>query len=233
MNKVHNINLGGQAFTIDDDAYDHLQTYLNSLAKHLGSKSIETDEIISDIEYRIGELFHQNLGARTIITIKDVNDAISIMGTVEDFKSSESDSIPLDNDEEEIPFTKSSGSTRFKPGKQLFRDPDNKVIGGVCSGLANYLGISDPLWVRLAWAIAFFMGGLGFMVYIVAMLIIPEAKTSLDKRSMKGEPIDISDIVNSVEDEIQEWSGRISDWADEHRFRRKQRRRKRRQRRGW
>jgi phage shock protein PspC (stress-responsive transcriptional regulator) len=85
--------------------------------------------------------------------------------------------------------------------KRLFRDPDNKSIGGVCSGISKYLGI-DAVWLKLAFLIALFVFGTGVLVYIVLWLAIPEAKTSAEKLQMKGEAVDVSNIEKVVRDTI-------------------------------
>ncbi|HMP30896.1 MAG TPA: PspC domain-containing protein, partial [Saprospiraceae bacterium] len=98
----------------------------------------------------------------------------------------------------------------IKTGKKFFRDPDNKVVGGVCSGLAAYIGIADPLWVRIAFAIGFFVGGVSILPYFILMWIVPKAKTAADKLAMKGEPINIENIAKTVENEINEISQTLS-----------------------
>jgi hypothetical protein len=84
MNKVQQINLGGLPFTIDEDAYEHLKRYLNAIHRHFEA-SEGYEEITNDIEARMAELFQEHLGERSIVTLKEVNDAIVIMGTPEDF----------------------------------------------------------------------------------------------------------------------------------------------------
>jgi len=176
MNKIFNINLGGYPFTIDEDAFQKLDKYLKTISGHF-SASEGCDEIVSDIESRIAELFTEHLKGRPIITMT-------------------SDS--------------SEGSSNWKTGKRLFREPDEQIIGGVCAGLAAYFGIHDPVWVRIAFAIGVFMG-FGLIIYVVLWIALPEAKTSGDKLSMRGEKIDVSNIAKKVEEEMNQLADSISE----------------------
>ena len=204
MNKVVNINLGGFPFTMDDSAYDLLSQYLMTLKKHF-SKSEGCDEIMSDIEARLAELLQEQLGARTIVTTKEIEAAITVMGRPEDFGAAAMD---------ENPSAKSSTGNTFTTGKKLFRDESNKVVGGVCSGIAAYFGIPDALWVRLAFVAVFFAFGFGIALYIVLLVIIPKAETSADYLAMKGEPINVPNIAKTIEAEIQRLSNKISGYSD-------------------
>ena len=201
MNKVVNINLGGVQFTMDDIAYDRLSQYLLTLKKHF-SASEGCDEIMADIEARLAELFQEHLSGRTIVTVKDVEASINIMGKPEDFGAETIE----DNATKQKSGT--SGAT-FKTGKKLYRDDSNKVIGGVCYGIAAYFGIEDPLWVRLAF-LAFSFTGFAIPLYIILMIILPKAETSADYLAMKGEPINVSNIAKTIETEIERLSNKIS-----------------------
>lgn len=222
MKKVIHINLGSYPFTIDVDAYELLNEYFASLEKHF-SKSENPDEIILDIESRMAELFHENVGEKSILTLKDIEDAIQIMGKPEDFGDSED----LEETDGSGPSraSKKQGSQNFKTGKKLFRDLDNKVISGVCSGMAAYFGIPDPVWVRILTVLfAFITGGAAIIAYIVLSIIIPVAKTSADRKAMRGEPIDIDVVAESVEEEITALSEQFQDWAKNFREKRQQKR---------
>ena len=193
MNKIFNINLGGYPFTIDENAYTKLNRYLDKIEDHF-SDSEGCDEIIFDIECRMAELFNESLKGQPIVGLKDVNGAIVTMGTPEDFGASS-----FDEAEE---TTSRKRSKEYNTGKKLFRDPDQKIIGGVCSGLAAYFGVEDPLWVRLGAVFFFFIGGLALPAYILLWIIVPKARTAGDKLSMRGERIDINNIARTIEDEF-------------------------------
>jgi len=188
MNKIFNINLGGYPFTIDDNAYYEIDKYLKTIKNHF-SKSEGCEDIIADIEIRIAELFNEHLKGQPIVSMREVQKVISIMGTPADFGAED-----MTNEHFE-----SKGSTAHKGkegstvGKRLFRDPDEKVIGGVCAGLSAYLGIEEPVWMRLGFVLLL-ITGLSPLFYIILWVVIPEARTSGDKLSMKGERINVSNI---------------------------------------
>ncbi|MFZ1498190.1 MAG: PspC domain-containing protein, partial [Saprospiraceae bacterium] len=92
-------------------------------------------------------------------------------------------------------------------------DPDDKVVGGVCSGLAAYFGIQDPVWVRLLFVVMLLSGGFGAAIYIALMIIVPYAKTSTDRLAMRGEKIDIENIAKIVEDGFQSVSQKFAEFG--------------------
>ena len=204
MNKIFNINLGGYPFTIDDNAYNHLMTYLDTIQGHF-HHSESCEEIMGDIEFRMAELFQEGMQSRPIVTMKDVDDAIKIMGTPEDFGAE-----PL---EDEPQYQRSYGETiatkitesgkKYRVGKRLFRHTEDKVLSGVCSGISEYFGIADPIWVRLTFILLTIAGGLAIPAYLVLWAIVPAAKTSSDILAMKGEQINISNMARVIEEEIE------------------------------
>jgi len=204
MNKIFNINLGGYPFTIDDDAYDCLSKYLKTIHRHF-KKSEGYEEITSDIEARMAELFQENQGAQPIISLKTVMDAISIMGTPEDFGA---------NSTEDTSYGNSNAGETYTTGKRLFRDPEDEVVAGVCSGIAAYFGVKDPLWVRIAFVLFTFGGGFGIPAYILIAIIVPKAKTSSDRLAMQGAPVNVSNIANIVEKEFTNLSERLTEITD-------------------
>jgi len=217
MNKVFNINLGGYPFTIDEDAYEHLNQYLDAIHGHFNS-SEGYEDITSDIEARMAELFQEQASGRPIVTLKVVKNAIGIMGTPEDFGAEPLEQRSYANQDSHSDAStgsKSKSKSRFKTGKRLFRNPDDEVVGGVSSGVAAYFGIADPLWVRIAFIVATVSGGFGIPVYLVLWAILPKAESSSDRLSMKGEPINIENIAKTVEEEIEGLSHKLSDIGSE------------------
>ncbi|MGB1121526.1 MAG: PspC domain-containing protein [Saprospiraceae bacterium] len=208
MNKTFNINLGGYPFTIDDDAFEHLKQYTDALRKHFQTYE-GADEIISDIESRMAELFNNRLENRSILNINDVQAAIARMGTPEDFGA---DALF----EDDLKYGKSESKYNYKTGKRLYINPDDKVIAGVCSGLSAYFGVEDPVWLRIAFALlAFGSVGVIIPVYIVLMIILPKAETASQKLEMRGEPIDVNSIAKAVENGIDNISNTITQLTDE------------------
>lgn len=205
MNKVFYINLGGYPLSIDEDAYEYLDSYIQKLEKHF-QHSEGREEIISDIETRIAEICQEQLKGRQIVNIRDIKYATEMMGAPEEFESESTSEGRASNEGQK----QGTSDFKIKPGKRLFRDPDNQIIGGVCSGISVYFGIDDPIWVRILF-VALFFAGFGIIAYIVLWAIMPEAKTSADRLAMKGEPINIDSIAKKVEEQIDELSDRLND----------------------
>jgi len=206
MNKIFNINLGGYPFVIDDDAYHKLDKYLNTIRRHF-KKSEGCDEIVTDIESRIAELFNEHAKGQPIISMRDVEGVIQIMGTPAEFGAIEGEGI-----DDEATAGHSDSEKKYATGKRLYRDPDDKVVGGVCAGMAAYFGFEDPLVFRLLFAVLF-LSGVGLLLYILLWIIVPQAKSSADKLSMKGEKVNVSNIAKQVEDELNNLSHTITDFA--------------------
>jgi phage shock protein PspC (stress-responsive transcriptional regulator) len=178
-------------FHIDENAYQKLQRYLEAIKRSFAGTT-GSDEIIADIEARIAELFYEKMeNERQVITAKEVDEVISIMGQPEDYHI-----------DEEIFEDAPSGSRSTGPSrvKKLYRDIDRKYIGGVCAGLEYYIGL-DALWIRLIFLfLAIFAGGFGLIAYIILWILVPEAVTTAQKLDMTGEPVNISNIEKKVKE---------------------------------
>ena len=152
MKKKISINIGGIIFHIEEDGYDKLKNYLDSVNKYFSSFE-DSKEIIEDIEGRIAEIFLAKLDeGKQVINPQDVDDLVATMGTTKDFEATieaepEQKQQREETNQEEEKKTDSSHSS-YEKTKRLYRDQKRKVIGGVASGIANYFGI-DPIWVRL------------------------------------------------------------------------------------
>lgn len=205
MNKVVNINLGGFPFTIDDDAYSSLDKYLKTINKHF-SKSEGHEDIVFDIENRIAELLREKMKSNQIVTQKHIGQIIEIMGRPESF---------TDEGSEETSNASSKSKQSTSQQRKLFRNPEDKYIGGVCSGLAAYFGIDNPNWVRLLFVILLVTMGVGPFVYIILWIFVPEAKHASDFLSMRGEPINAQNIAKTVEQELSDIKDKISDLGNE------------------
>jgi phage shock protein PspC (stress-responsive transcriptional regulator) len=192
MIKTININLSGIVFNINEDAYDILNNYLTSIRSKF--KNVDGgEEIIADIESRIAELFTEKLdGTRQVIEIKDVETVIDTLGKPEDYDLDEDDTDAYNQTDYRQPRK-----------KKFFRNPDDKMLGGVSSGIAAYIDI-DTVWVRLLWILLFFGYGFGFLFYVILWIIIPEAKTTADKLEMKGEPVNIENIEKKIKEEFED-----------------------------
>jgi phage shock protein PspC (stress-responsive transcriptional regulator) len=181
------INLGGYSFNIDEDAYAELKSYLKNLELHFAGEE-SSSEILSDIETRLAELFRTKItNYKQVINIDDVRQAISVLGTPEDISDNEG------------PSARDKFSS---PGyHRIYRDPDHRVIGGVCSGMGAYWDI-DPVILRIIFIALILAGGIGVIVYLILYIVLPEAKTTAQKIEMKGDPVNIHNIKDSVKKEF-------------------------------
>jgi phage shock protein PspC (stress-responsive transcriptional regulator) len=211
MNKTYNVNVGGYPFTMDINAYERLESYLDIIENHF-SASESCEEIVNDIELRFAELIHERPNKQPIVNLRDVEVAIKILGTPEEF-GAESDTLP---DDDYIQTEKQRRS-----GKRLFRNKEDKVWGGVCSGLAAYFGVADPVWIRLFFVLLTLSTGMGLIAYIVLMLIVPYAKTNMDKLAMQGETINVENIARSFEHSIDELSVKIDNLSEKFKSKKK------------
>jgi phage shock protein PspC (stress-responsive transcriptional regulator) len=203
MNKILNINLGGYALTIDDDAYEYLKNYLEKIRLRFSERE-GRDEILSDIEARLGEIITGSMGTRTIVMLPDVEAAATLMGKPEDFGTGEADSDTADRG------TKDSGKAAVRTGKRLFRDEQDAIVAGVCSGLASYFGMTDPVWMRLIFVLlAFISFGFWVPAYILIWILVEPARSSSDRLAMRGEPINMDNIAKEVEDGFDRLGNRL------------------------
>ena len=198
MKKTFTVNVNGIVFHIDEDAYNVLNDYLSSIKKHF-SKTEGRDEIISDIEARIAEMLQESInGQNQVITIEHIEKVIEVIG------------LPSEFEGEEV-FEDSNNSK----SKRLYRDPDNTMIAGVCGGLGNYFH-SDPVWFRLIFVLAVIFGvGTGLIVYLILWVVVPEAKSTAEKLEMKGEKVNLSNIENSIKEEIEKLKDKFNDFSEE------------------
>ncbi len=168
MKQVININFHGRVVPIEVSAFDLLKQYTESLSRYFANEEGK-EEIINDIENRIGELFQERLkSGASCITDDDINAIIKSMGRPEEFEDQE----PTTTTQQ----TKSSSSTSTAH-KRLYRDENDKVLGGVCSGLANYFDI-DPIIVRAAFLLILFAFGTGLLAYIILWVVVPSTSST-------------------------------------------------------
>lgn len=198
MKKIENINLGGQAFTIDQDAYKELDSYINNISKML-RKSRMKNELIDDIELRISELIIEDLGDNAIVTISHIDKVKKVMGDPKVFLADS------DHSTERTDYSRSHRTGRNgRRKKRLFRDENDKVLGGVASGLAAYFGIGESWVMRLLFLLTFFTVGFNVLLYIGLWAIIPAAITDEDYAEMRGEAVNFEDIAESVRSEFED-----------------------------
>lgn len=210
MKKTFTANLNGTVFHIEEDAYDQLQRYLaNIRAKFSGSS--EAEEIMADIEARIAELFNERLQDRQAVSMADVDHVKRIMGQPEDY---------VDGDETD-PGAHAGQQSHSRPGprkhKRLFRDTEDRWIGGVIGGVANYFGV-DPLWFRIGFLAVFFAGwGTPLLIYVLMWALVPEASTAAEKLVMRGKPVTVDNIKRVFDEGTEQFKAGASKVAGEAR----------------
>ena len=216
MDKVKNISLGGFSFTIEETAYNALNTYLVEVHKHL-STNADKDEILYDIEQRMAELLKDQMKGREVVISQDIQYLISVLGRPEQYVDDEenSDSTP-------------QFSNSFK-GRKLYRDIDDKKLGGVLSGISHYFKW-DVTLLRIVFALlifanisffAFSVNGKGIsftstliVLYFIFWGVVPAAVTTSEKLEMKGEEVNLDTLSNfktSFPSQRREWTKSLTD----------------------
>jgi len=204
MNKTVNINLAGMVFHINEDAFEILNNYLNTLKNHFKNEE-SADEILKDIEGRIAELFTERLNNKEAVSLTDINEVITIMGEPSQYD---------DEIEQEKPQEQQHKEEDLRKGKRrkVFRDEEGRMIGGVCSGMANYFDIS-VFWSRIIFFFLLFIMGPGApFIYIMLWIALPSAKTTAEKLEMKGEKVNINNIEKNIKDELNIVENKILDF---------------------
>ena len=208
MNRIISANINGFVFQIDELAYDRLKQYLESLRLRITEK-----EVYDDIENRIAELFSHLLNTGTpAIFLNHVEDVIAQVGSAEELGDA-MDSVDRDGAAEGEAFTSGSASGAASASasghaggghaKRLYRNEDDVVVYGVCSGIAAYFGW-DPVFVRAIFgvlAVASF--GTVILVYVFLMVIIPAASTPAEKLQMRGEPVNFDNLAKVVDQNVR------------------------------
>ncbi|MDQ3192299.1 MAG: PspC domain-containing protein [Bacteroidota bacterium] len=201
MNKTIISNISGMIFHLNEDAYEKLNTYLQTISSYF-SDSQGKAEIMADIEARIAEMFKAKItDTNQVITKADVDGVIAIMGQPEEYL-----------DGQEPPVAPAFDKNKHR---RVFRDPDDRILGGVCAGLSAYFGIKDPIWLRLFFVLMFFFFGTGPLIYIILWIVIPVAKTPSEKLEMKGEPVNVNNISKSVNEEFEGLKKKFNEFSNE------------------
>jgi len=170
MKRTISISLNGRAYMLDDDAFWALERYLKGLEAHFANDPNKKD-IVKDIESRIAEHFDGYIKVPgQVVNLEEVNRVIALMGTVNDFDPSSTQ--------------QNSSKTRVYP--KLYRDVDDRIIGGVCAGMGHYWRV-DPVLLRLLFFLLTLWGGLGALIYLVLWVVVPPAITPTQKLEMRGE----------------------------------------------
>ena len=191
MKTTENISLSGYAFTIETDAYAELGTYLNDIKAAFKNNS-NADEIVSDIEERIAEILREKCVSGMVVDLNMINDIKQRIGNPKDLAQDDTETA-TEETKTDTPDPKRNWQTR-----RLYRDVENKVFGGVCSGLGAYFGV-DKVILRIVLLIIAFLGLLGdspfiflpVLTYFGLWIAMPAARTDEQKREMTGRPVDL------------------------------------------
>lgn len=183
MKKNISINISGIIFHIEEDGYETLRKYLDSIKRYFASFE-DSSEILSDIESRIAEIFLAKLNeGKQVITAEDVSSLMATMGSVSDFKAAEEQEVGGDSQTQQESHSGATGGT--STSKKLVRDQKRKILGGVCAGFGHYFNI-DPVWPRLLFALLV-LGSYGslLLVYIILWIVLPASEDLEEEASVK------------------------------------------------
>ena len=207
MQRIIQINIAGRVLPIEEDAYVILKEYITSLQRQFGAD--DGKEIIEDIENRIAELFGIRLqGGSPAIDRADVQKVIDTLGTASDLHDGPANSSNTSQGSRQYNYNQYQQRNTGRPypytHDRLLRDPYDKVIGGVCSGIAHYFDI-DPVIMRLVMVVLFLVFGVGFIAYLIAWAVIPAAKSREELFNMNnGNPMTFHDITQNVSAELDD-----------------------------
>jgi phage shock protein PspC (stress-responsive transcriptional regulator) len=193
MNKIITVNIGGRAIKIEENAHQILEKYLNKIESSF-NQSENGAEILEDIEARVSDLLQEKLDQGAgFITPEAVQEVIDRMGDPADIEDEEAG--------EAEPAKKAN--TRHR---KLYRDPDDRMVGGVCAGLGKYFNIS-PTIMRIGLLVSLFFFGFGLIPYLILWAIIPKANTAAQKLEMEG----INPTIDNIADSIRKEAGEVAD----------------------
>jgi phage shock protein PspC (stress-responsive transcriptional regulator) len=180
MKKVVSKGIGGYSFQIEEDACLILQDYIEQFKSKLGEAE-DVSEIMDDIEARIAEILREEIHSPNQVVGEGlIRQVVARMGMPDGSN---------DFTEYHVPYTSSKRATR-----RLFRNPDDRKIGGICGGLGAYLGV-DATLLRILFLIGFFLGLLSFWVYLILWICVPDARTPAQKLQMQGLPVTAENLL--------------------------------------
>lgn len=176
MDKVCYVGIGGKSFTVDANAYDRLDAYLNVFRSKLSVE--ERAESMEELESRVAELLHQFMSesGKEVVSLWMVNDVISRIGLP--------DGSSMDDTYQQNGSRRENGGTQTGQTKKLYRDPRNQMIGGVCAGLAAYADV-DVVIIRLLAVLAVFVT-VGLLAYVIFWIVVPVADTADKQCELRG-----------------------------------------------
>lgn len=200
MKKTVTINLGGVVFNIDDDACDRLSQYLTDLEKRFPEE--ERAEIIRDIEERMAELLTFKLQNRNVVEIHDVEEVIEVIGKPEQFDDESGENAGTQTSSAASSSQTTTTGKQPRRPRKLYRNSNDRVVSGVASGLAVYFDI-DPAVIRILFIVLTLISfGWGILIYLVMLIIMPEAKTKAQFLEMQGVEPTLENINNFHQENV-------------------------------
>jgi phage shock protein PspC (stress-responsive transcriptional regulator) len=194
MKKTISIHLMGINFLLEENAYELVRNYLDRLQESLRN-SKDQQEISQDVELRIAELASQILTEqkKQVLTLEEMQQILATLGQPEEFlEEDETNEIPRPG----TGFTDPSGSRR------LFRDPQEGLLGGVCTGLAAYFRV-DVVLIRILFVVAAFFAGFAVAAYLILWVVVPAVSSNLERLQMQGRPVNLGNLKDEFNDAIQ------------------------------
>lgn len=218
MNKVINVNLNGNAYSLEEPAYEALRAYLDGASARLASDP-DRAEIMADLEQAIADKCRRCLGPnKSVVGSAEMRAILDEMG-------------PVESDTAEAAGAGSSADRGAPPRpespRRLYKIADGAMIGGVCNGLAAYFSV-DVTIVRIAFvALILLSGGVWILAYLIMMFVVPDAKTAEERAAARGQPFNAQELVDRAKRHYAELREQGSRWQDDWRRRRRARRRQR------
>jgi len=192
MKQVLNINLGGQTITIHVDAYNYLCSYLDSIEKPIKNAQV-AETVLADYEAKMAKLLMEQKESNTIVSKADIRTAIETLGSPEvPISALYSDTRSFEQHSSRRRTSRATSSKR-----RLFRNREDKVIGGVAAGLADYFGIHDPIWIRIGFVVMMMAGFASVPLYLVLWIAMPFGNAQ-DELNSPRERLDLSNTADKV-----------------------------------
>lgn len=186
MKKTVNVAIGGCSFIIDEDACNILSEYLDNFKAAIGN-SISSNDVMDELEGRIADLLKEKLGGREVVSAGMAKEVIVTLGYPDGYDRTIHQEENFDRTHNRDIY----GNER--PVRKLYRDPDDKKIAGVCSGLGIFLGV-DVVVIRILFLIALICGFAGFWIYLIIWIAAPEARSAIEKCELRGIPANAENI---------------------------------------
>ncbi len=201
MNKVITINLGGNAYQLEEGGYDALRAYLESASARLAGNP-DRDEILSDIERAIADKFRALLVKKTVVETKEVAAVLAEMGPIE-ADGGEARAAGMGAGPKNAGSTGAGEEARANAGsgaaRRLYRIPEGAMLAGVCNGIAAHFNI-DPTLIRLGFVFLTIFWGTGLLVYVVMAFVVPEARSPEEKSAASGNPMTAQEFIRRAKE---------------------------------